>query len=287
MSAIIRGSSTSTEVEVAAPGALWTIQTRKPTGPVQPVGLGVQTTGAIASSSGEFRIDTDGMAGCTLHITGVFSGTLSFFASADDSSTTNIFPVLGVNVATGVATLTTGAVGAFFFPTAYKFLIVRFTTYTSGTAACSASVQPNATPYTPAGMALNAGASSGGVTIGSVRLAGAPLIATAQSAAGEALTLTLPKVASSFHYISALRFEAHYAGAVTAQTALALTTANVPASAFFAQSLPAGNAGVSQEKSYLFPEPLRSLATNTSTTFTMPAIPNVVWYALATYRAGV
>jgi hypothetical protein len=274
------------EAEVSANNALRVLPMQDATGS-RIFGQGLYALEVLGSNGAEVVIETDGISALSFQIFGTFVGTVSFFASNDG---TNQFPITAFNTATNVGATSTTAAAAFYLPTAYKNVILRMTTYTSGAATAAVSAQPFASPLpiTTVTSTLLAGGSTGGVVIGSVRIAGAPLMVATTGTAGAAATLTLPAGgANNFAHINYLRLEAHASAATTAGSApIAITTTALNGLAFTMESR-AKAAGESSEKHYTYAEPLRSQTANTAVTIVMPATPNVIWHAHAAYRVGV
>ncbi len=110
---------------------------------------------------------------------------------------------------------------------------------------------------------------------------------TATGAAAAAVTLTLPAVASQFHYISHIEITKYCTLAITGTaTPVLVTTTNLAGNPVFtfdtAQAI-----GTSLNRNYEPSSELRSAVVNTATTIVCPATTNVIWRVNVWYRAGV
>lgn len=284
MSTVLRDSLTPNEAAVTALGALKVLSVRSVTD-ATPAGANLYTTVTLAALNSEVDLDVDGMATVGIQLSGTFSATLSFFASNDGINFTAVF---ATNAATFSAALTATTAGVYLIPTAYKVIKVRATTFASGAVAVSAAASPVAIGLPNLYPILAAGASSGATVVGSVRLAGASLSQSVVGAAGAAATLSLPAGGSStFQYLSTVRLEAHYTGAVTGTTSpVIVTLTNLGLATSLAFSLPTGDAGDVIEKQLLFAEPLRASTANAVVSFAAPATPNIAWCGFAVYRVN-
>lgn len=126
-------------------------------------------------------------------------------------------------------------------------------------------------------------AQSGSWTVGVVS---ADLCATATGASGAAVTLTLPAVASKFHYVTGLEIVKYYSVAVIGSAApVVVTTTNLPGSPAFTTET-AGAIGT-QTRQFLNPNsPVKSSVLNTATTVVCPATTSIIWRVTAYYFAA-
>lgn len=94
----------------------------------------LETSGLSAGSlNADLVASTDVSAyrGATIQVIGTFSGTLTFQGSNDNS---NWASVQSTTIGTGVCTATTATTGLFVIPVSFRYLRIRMTAYTSGTA---------------------------------------------------------------------------------------------------------------------------------------------------------
>lgn len=117
---------------------------------------------------------------------------------------------------------------------------------------------------------------------------GSDLVQTGTAASGAGVTLTLPAVASKFHYITQIVIQRFAAAALTAAAApIVTTTTNLPGPLAFSSPADAAAQGVVSEQVIQLPgSGLKSSVVNTNTTIVLPATPNVIWRATAYYYAA-
>lgn len=100
---------------------------------------------------------------------------------------------------------------------------------------------------------------------------------TATGAAGAAVTLTIPAVASNFHYISSLEIVAYTALArVGVAAPVLVTSTNLPGNPVWDFSTAAA-IGTLERLNFNFSSPIHSSVLNTNTTIVCPATLSVVW----------
>lgn len=120
---------------------LWLLALAVPTSAQQlglPTAVSVQDSGTACSVANTCAVfaNANQAISLTLSVTGTFSGTLTFEATADGSTW---FSVLAVNTATGAQATTTTATGLFAYPNAgYVSVRARGTAWSSGTATVTA-----------------------------------------------------------------------------------------------------------------------------------------------------
>jgi hypothetical protein len=113
------------------------------------------------------------------------------------------------------------------------------------------------------------------------------LAVTAVGASGAAVTLTLPAVASQFHYITHIEILKYAVGALTGgATPVTVTTTNLPGTPAFTFET-AGAIGTIVRTLYEPTKSLRSSTVNTATTIVCPATTNVIWRVNVWYLAAV
>ena len=111
---------------------------------------------------------------------------------------------------------------------------------------------------------------------------GANRVITGTAASGVALTVTLPAVASSFHYVSNIRIVMYNVAARTGGAApIVITSTNLNSLSWTFPS--AGAIGTNYEITDVCPIPLKSVTVNTATTIVCPATTNVIWRVSVTY----
>lgn len=113
------------------------------------------------------------------------------------------------------------------------------------------------------------------------------LAVTGTAAAGAGVTVTLPAVASQFHYLTLVEIRQYAAAALTGgATPVIVTSTNLPGSpAWTFQTALA--IGTSEVQLYVPVTPLRSAVVNTNTTIVCPATPNVIWRVNVFYIAAI
>jgi hypothetical protein len=203
-------------------------------------------------------------------------------------------PVSGtVNVGTRGWTLASGTDSVTIVPSGTQAVSI------AGTVATNANIT-NASLAVTGTVALGAGAAA----IGSVSVSNFPAtqpvsgtvtanrqavtsIVTGTAAANTALTITLPAVASQFHYITAIEIRRTATAALTGSATLAVTTTNLPGSLAwsFGNAMVAG--GTQNDLTLVLNSPIKSSVVNTATTIVMPA-PGaaVLWRANVYYYTG-
>ena len=107
------------------------------------LGQGLYDSAVLGSNGAEVVIETDGISALSFQLFGIYTGTVTFFASNDG---TNLFLVTAFSTTTNVGVASTTSTGAFYLPTAYKQVILRMTAYTSGAVTAVVSAQPFASP---------------------------------------------------------------------------------------------------------------------------------------------
>lgn len=112
------------------------------------------------------------------------------------------------------------------------------------------------------------------------------LAVTAVGSAGSAVTLTLPAVASQFHYITHIEIEAYATAARTGgATPTTVTSTNLPGNP--AWTFETAQAVGTQVTKLAEPSmPLRSSVVNTATTIVCPATTSVIWRVNVWYRTA-
>lgn len=236
---------------------------------------------ALSADESVALIDCDGFNSVGVQVSGTFSATLLIEATIDG---TNYFTSPAYNPSTMAAvTSITGATQAVVLCAAFRLVRVRIDTYTSGTANVSLVGARSFPSLTLAGTSTVALA-TGSASIGTTVQRAADLVVTATGTAGAAVTMTLPAVASQFHYISLIEVT-QYAGAIliAAATPITVTTTNIPGSPVFTLSAAALGLGAVENRVYPFSSPVKSSVVNTATTIVCPASTNVIWRVNCTY----
>lgn len=121
-----------------------------------------------------------------------------------------------------------------------------------------------------------------------VSIVPSPLCVVIIPAANTAGTITLPAVASQFHYITAIEVTRNATAALAGTATLAITTTNLPGGGTWFRVGNAMVAGGTQKDVFLaFTSPLKSSVVNTNTTIVFPA-PGaaVLWTATVWYYAA-
>lgn len=104
------------------------------------------------------------------------------------------------------------------------------------------------------------------------------------AATGVGVTVTLPAVAGSFHYITLIEIHKFFTAANAASaTPLVVTTTNLPGGLAFTFGQPVGAIGVTDERIYNPDGPIKSLVANTNTTIVCPATVGIIWRANVFY----
>ncbi len=103
-------------------------------------------------------------------------------------------------------------------------------------------------------------------------------------AAAAGVTITLPAVASQFHYIVFLRIKKIFSVAnVASATPLTVTETNLPGALTWVFGQPTGAIGVSDEQLFAPAAPLKSQVAGTSTTIVAPATAGIIWHIAVHY----
>ncbi len=158
--------------------------------------------------------------------------------------------------------------------TGARKLRVAFTSWTSGSMDVKISASPNQSIH-PNVMMNKA----------------STLMVSSLSAAGAALTLTLPAVPGFRHYIDSLEITREASALLTAGAATTnVSTTNLPGTAanqlvFGQDAAPQGNMAL--RKLDAGGSGLAVLAINTATTIVMPLTTGVIWHANCIYRLGL
>lgn len=113
----------------------------------------------------------------------------------------------------------------------------------------------------------------------------ADLVQTGTAASGAGVTITLPAVVGSFHYITGLEIQQYAASAQTAAaTPVIVTTTNMGSQTYnFDTALAAGVSQRFQQQTML---PIKSAVIGTATVVTCPAIAGVIWNVNVRYYAA-
>jgi hypothetical protein len=139
------------------------------------------------------------------------------------------------------------------------------------------------------------GTSPGAVNVPSVNafvtnpviVASSQLVQSATAATGVGVTVTLPAVASQFHYISFIEIVKYFTVANAASaTPLVITTTNLPGSLAFSFGQPLGTIGTTDTRIYNPNSPLHSSVVNTATTIVAPATTGIIWRINVFYFAA-
>ena len=112
------------------------------------------------------------------------------------------------------------------------------------------------------------------------------LSATGTAATGVAVVVTLPAVASSFHYITMIEFVKYVTAAITASGTplIANSGSNLRTHNFYFRNV---GAVADVEAILIQPtKPIRSTTANTDTVFTFPATTGVIWVATVHYYSA-
>jgi hypothetical protein len=120
-----------------------------------------------------------------------------------------------------------------------------------------------------------------------IQLLPAALAVTATGAAAAAVTLTLPAVASKFHYISLIEIVAYSTVARTGGvTPVLVTSTNLPGNPVWTFATAAA-IGTTDTKLYVPADELKSSVINTATTIVCPATASVIWRINVWYFTAV
>ncbi len=226
----------------------------------------IYASGQIAASNGEVQIPSDGCASFSVDLRGTFSATFAFEGTVDGLNWVAM-PMRWINNAQVqffvAASGTFVGVGAC---SGLKAVRVRCSSYSSG----SAFVTVNGS-IAPIDQSLAV------VT---------PLIVSAVSAAGAALTLTLPAPSAGLrHYLTYLRIFRFASTTLTAGSApVTINSTNIPGLLSYScasDALSQGQLSAAVAEDYHFP--LVASSPSNATTFICPATPGVIWRATAGY----
>lgn len=115
----------------------------------------------------------------------------------------------------------------------------------------------------------------------------ADLAVTGTAAANTNLTITIPAVASHYHYITRIEIYRTATTALTGSATLVITTTNLPGSLAWSVGNLMAAGGTQRDLEITFSNPLRSSAVNTNTTIVMPT-PGaaVLWRCNVFYYTG-
>ena len=109
---------------------------------------------------------------------------------------------------------------------------------------------------------------------------------TGTATTGAALTITLPLVASQFHYISSLEITAYSTAARTGgATPIVVTSTNLPGNPAWTFATAAA-IGTVDMKFFTYTSPVKSAVVGTATTIVCPATTGVIWRMNVSYFAG-
>ncbi len=113
------------------------------------------------------------------------------------------------------------------------------------------------------------------------------LCVTGTAAAAAGVTITLPAVASQFHYLSSIRISAYNAAARTGGATPALvTTTNIPGSLAFTFGSAGAVGTIETQQVEISGNPFKSSVANTATTIVCPATTSVIWRVTCIYYAA-
>ena len=125
---------------------------------------------------------------------------------------------------------------------------------------------------------------SGGSEITAIQAS--DLLVTGTAASGTGVTITLPAVASKFHYITLIEIRQYAAAALTGgATPVVVTSTNLPGSVAWTFDT-ALAIGVSQAQIFVPTAPLKSSVANTNSVITCPATTSVIWRVNVYYFAA-
>lgn len=254
------------------------------------------TTGSstIIALNGEVDIPAFGYDTVIFDIQGTFSATLVIEGTIDNI---NWFSIQGIGPQS------TNIFSAFLQPlqvivpsTGYQQIRIRASAYTSGTVTVfySAIMGNNNVDFIIPQAPININSpsySSGSIaqlsldTTGNLRVKQpvSTLAVTATGTAGSAVTLTLPSVASQYHYITAIEIVLYTTVArVGSATPVLVTSTNLPGSLVWDfQSV--GAIGQSERQFSSYPSCLKSSSSGTATTIVCPATTSAIWRVNAIY----
>jgi hypothetical protein len=109
---------------------------------------------------------------------------------------------------------------------------------------------------------------------------------TVTGAAGAAVTLTIPAVASQFHYLVSVEIEAYTTVArVGVAAPILVTSTNLPGSNVWTFATAAA-IGSTDTKYFSFASPYKSSVVNTATTIVCPATTSVIWRVNVVYYSA-
>ncbi len=119
---------------------------------------------------------------------------------------------------------------------------------------------------------------------GNAALEASTLGVTNTGAANASVTLTLPAVASEFHYITSITIQRAGAAALAGTAALVITTTNLPGSLAWSVGNAVAAGGSMTDVNLMPTTPLKCSAANTATTIVCP-VPGagVLWRINVTY----
>lgn len=104
----------------------------------------VVTAGSALNADIFASQDITPYAGASVQITGAFTATVSFQGSNDNFTTTSAMNCWSTITANAAPVTTTAAAGTFWCPRVYKYIRVRMTAYTSGTATATTQLMATA-----------------------------------------------------------------------------------------------------------------------------------------------
>lgn len=256
-----------------------------------------QGSGSIITQDGTVNVPTEGRSSVAFSLSGTWVATVVIEATCDDAlwfsanaispSSTNIFSAVIANIQFVVAC------GGF------TQVRVRASAYTSGTITATWDVGDGSNPITTvvqAPVSTNAPTYSASSIAqlsldpaGNLRTKGltSNLAVTATGISGSAVTLTVPNVASQYHYITALEIVAYTTLArVGGAAPVLVTSTNLPGNPVWDfQSVAV--IGSSERQFSSFPCAIRSSVVNTVTTVVCPATTSVIWRVNVFYYAAI
>jgi hypothetical protein len=219
--------------------------------------------------NGELIIDCDGCSSFLLDLRGTFNGTIEVSGcSTLDGATYTVIPVVPVNTNSRsyVASIAGTIAGLW-----------------EGKCAGYSKLRARCTSFSAGPILVNLSASNGALD-DSLNRATTQLIVTTTQAAGTAATLSLPAVAGVKHYLSYLRIVRFAAASLTAAaTPVIVTTSNLPGALAFSFPADAAAQGTVFPYQEDFGLPIAASGQGTTTSFSAPATPNVIWRLTAGY----
>lgn len=256
-----------------------------------------QGIGTIVAQDGTVSTSTMGSSTAAFTLTGTWVATVTIEATCDD---TTWFAVNGVNPNnTNIFSAVISNIQVIIACGGFTQVRVRASAYTSGTINVAWAVGDGSNPITTviqAPVSTNAPAYSASSIAqlsldpaGNLRTKGltSNLIVTATGTSGSAVTLTIPNVASQYHYITALEIVAYTTLArVGGATPVLVTSTNLPGSPVW-NFQSAAVIGSSERQFSSFPCAVRSSVVNTATTIVCPATTSVIWRINAYYYTAV